>query len=100
MVRLKLPFKAYIKSNKSFIYFVGRASTNDISFSETVNARTISREHSKVIFEDGRIYIENLSKTNCTFVNDDKVNRNYWKLPEITLIWVYQKIILNLFICC
>lgn len=38
------------------------------------NANTISREHSLVEFINGRMYISNLSKTNPTFLNHDKVN--------------------------
>lgn len=43
----------------------------------TPNASIVSREHSLVEFKNNRMYITNLSKTNPTFLNDDKVNNEY-----------------------
>ncbi|KAG5678016.1 hypothetical protein PVAND_007725 [Polypedilum vanderplanki] len=49
---------------------VGRAENNEICIS---NGTTVSREHARIIFKEGRMFIENVSKTNHTFLNDDRV---------------------------
>lgn len=56
--------------------FSGRSVTMDYIFN-TSNAGTVSREHSLVEFKNNKMYITNLSKTNPTFLNYDKVNRKY-----------------------
>ncbi len=33
----------------------------------------VSRKHARLIMDNGKIYIENLSGTNCTFVNNKKI---------------------------
>ena len=33
----------------------------------------VSRQHAKIMKEDGKVYIENLSNTNFTFVNNQKI---------------------------
>ncbi|XP_070490632.1 uncharacterized protein [Chironomus tepperi] len=53
---------------------IGRSPDADVCFN-TINANTVSREHSVVTFNNGRMYIDNLSQTNPTFLNDDKVIR-------------------------
>lgn len=49
---------------------IGRAINMEICIEK---GRTVSREHSRILFIEGRMYIENMSKTNFTFLNDDKV---------------------------
>ncbi len=34
----------------------------------------ISREHAKLIRQEGKVYIENLSRTNYTFINNERIH--------------------------
>lgn len=40
----------------------------------------VSRTHARLIAEDGKLFIENLSKTNYTFVNDKKITEGRTEL--------------------
>lgn len=70
LILIKKPLRTTIKRN--FVKFSGRSSTMDVYIS-TNNANTVSREHSLIEFKNGKMYISNLSKTNPTFLNNDKV---------------------------
>lgn len=59
----------------------------EISITEGV---TVSREQSRVIFVGGRMYIENLSKTNFTFLNDVGVQNSQVFLQYKIIISVYR----------
>ncbi len=49
---------------------IGRES----SLREVLNGKAyVSRIHAKLIVENGKLYIENLSKTNYTYVNNEKI---------------------------
>lgn len=50
---------------------VGRHETCHIRIAG--QSRTVSREHCQLTLENGRVYIENISKSTSTFLNQDKV---------------------------
>ena len=60
-----------------FIYTVDKPITvigRKATLSEYLHDKTyVSREHIKIIIADGKALVENLSKTNYTFVNDSQI---------------------------
>jgi pSer/pThr/pTyr-binding forkhead associated (FHA) protein len=56
---------------------VGRGNDCDIRIS--YNSRTVSRHHCMLTLENGRLYVENVSGTTCTYLNNDKVGKRVVK---------------------
>lgn len=49
---------------------IGRNQSNDIIYSNLF----ASSKHAKIIYENGNYYLEDLGSTNCTFVNQERVD--------------------------
>ncbi len=59
----------------------------------------ISRNHAKIIFENGSVYIEDLNSTNGTFINDSQIKpKKKYKLREADTIKLssYVKLKVNI----
>jgi pSer/pThr/pTyr-binding forkhead associated (FHA) protein len=50
---------------------IGRDADNKVA----VNSSLISRRHTSIVFEEGKIYIEDLKSTNGTFINGKRIKR-------------------------
>jgi pSer/pThr/pTyr-binding forkhead associated (FHA) protein len=51
---------------------IGRGATNDCIIVSD-KARTVSREQAVIEFRNGNMFLSNLSKSNYTYLNSDKV---------------------------
>lgn len=69
-------FKIKKESNQSYIektsFIIGRAPDSDLF----INSAVVSRRHLKVYLDENRIYIEDLSSTNGTYLNDGLLEPN------------------------
>jgi pSer/pThr/pTyr-binding forkhead associated (FHA) protein len=78
MIRIELKFKdavlKEIESDQDEIT-IGRNADNDIQ----IDSMAISGHHAKLADAEGFYYIEELGRTNGTFVNEERINKHVLK---------------------
>lgn len=60
-----------------------------------LSSRTVSRKHCQLTLEDEKLFIENLSKSTCTFLNQDKVRKYTQLFLYFISIFLNQQVLLK-----
>lgn len=64
---------------------IGRKMENDC----VINQSTVSREHAKIVYEDGAFVLYDLNSTVGTFVNNIRVDKKILRTGDIILLGSY-----------
>ena len=85
MIKLELKFKdkalKKIETDKPEIT-IGRSSNSDIQ----IDNLAVSKQHARLMKNDGQYVVEDLNSTNGTFLNDERVSKAVLKHNDIVTI--------------